>query len=98
MHYLDEAALAETLAGVVERLKPEGRVILRATLPEEGRFLERSIETARMRLRGARPHWRSQETLRAAMLAAGLRVELVEASAPCRCEWWFVASRGEAAE
>ena len=98
VHYLDEAALAETLTGVVERLKPEGRMILRATLPEAGRFLERGIETARLRLRGARPHWRSQETLRAALQSAGLKVELVEASAPGRCEWWFVASRGEAAE
>ncbi|MBW2699956.1 MAG: MMPL family transporter [Deltaproteobacteria bacterium] len=98
VHYLDETALAETLAGVVERLKPEGRMILRATLPEEGRFLERGIEALRIRLRGERHHWRSQETLLAALQSAGLRVELVEASAPGRCEWWFVASRGEAAE
>ncbi|HOX43794.1 MAG TPA: methyltransferase domain-containing protein [Myxococcota bacterium] len=92
LHHLEDGALDETLAGVQARLAPGGRVVLRVTVPGQGRFAwERALETVRLRLGRRRPHFRSAAELGAALERAGLRVTLEERSAPGREETWFVA-------
>jgi hypothetical protein len=99
VHYLDDAQLADTLAGVRARLAEGGRLVIRADVPGDGRLAwERFLEAARLRLRGARATFRDLDSLRAAVQAAGFEVELTEPTAPDREETWIVATAGRAEE
>jgi len=92
IHHLDDAGLATTLAHVRACLQPGGKLVLRATVPAVGRVpYFRWFETRRLALSKLKPHYRTRETVVAAMVAAGLRVVLVEPTAKGREETWFIA-------
>ena len=99
IHHLDDAGLAATLAHVRACLVPGGKLVLRATVPAAGRVpYFRWFETRRLRLARLSPHYRSRDAVVSAMVAAGLRVVLVEPTAPGREETWFIAEAEAKAE
>jgi SAM-dependent methyltransferase len=99
IHHLDDAGLAATLAHVRACLGDGGKLVLRATVPLSGRTpYFRWFETRRLSLAKQKPRYRSRETVVAAMVAAGLRVVLVEPTAPGREETWFIAESGTSPE
>ena len=92
IHHFDDAGLAKTLEHVRRSLIPGGSLILRATVPAPGRTpFYRWFETRRLAFARLVPHYRGREETVKAMLAAGLRVDLVEPTAPGREETWFIA-------
>ena len=93
IHHLDDPGLAATLTHVRRCLSPGGKLILRATVPAAGGVpFYRWFETRRLALGGQKPRYRQREPIVNALEAAGLRVTLVEPTAPGREETWFVAS------
>jgi hypothetical protein len=75
---------------------PGGKLVLRATVPAQERVpFFRWFETRRLALAKLSPHYRTREAVVAAMVAAGLRVVLVEPTAREREETWFIADLGE---
>jgi predicted exporter/SAM-dependent methyltransferase len=99
IHYLDDAALACTLRHARRCLPPGGKLVLRATVPGEGRTpFYRWVETRRLALRRHRPCYRPQQTIAQALTTAGFSVTLVEPTAPGREETWFVGVAGEGRE
>jgi len=92
IHHLDDAGLATTLAHVRGCLVPGGKLVLRATVPAPGRVpYFRWFETWRLALARQTPHYRTRAAVEQAMVAAGLRMALVEPTAPGREETWFIA-------
>ena len=92
IHHLDDAGLAATLAQVRACLVPGGQLVLRVTVPAAGRVpYFRWFETRRLSLARLAPHYRTRAAVEQAMVAAGLRVVLVEPTAPGREETWFIA-------
>ena len=99
IHHLDDAGLAATLSHVRACLVPGGKLVLRATVPMSGRTpYFRWFETRRLFLSKQKPRYRKREAVVVAMVAAGLRVVLVEPTAPGREETWFIAESGPSAE
>jgi predicted exporter len=96
IHHLNDDGLAKTLAHVRKSLVPGGPLILRVTVPGPGPApFYRWVETRRLALARLVPHYRGREETVKAMLAAGLRVDLVEPTAPGREETWFIARVAE---
>jgi hypothetical protein len=92
IHQLDDAGLSTTLAHVRACLVPGGKLVLRATVPAAGRVpFFRWFETRRLSLARLTPHYRTRAAIEQAMVAAGLRMVLVELAAPGREETWFIA-------
>jgi uncharacterized protein len=92
IHHLDDQALGRTLTHARECLGPQGRLVLRATVPAPGKVpFYRWFETRRLALAKLSPHYREQQTVVRAIEAAGFRPTLVEPTAPGREETWFVA-------
>ena len=99
IHQLDDAGLSATLAHVRSCLVPGGRLVLRATVPAPGRMpFFRWFETRRLSLAQLAAHYRNREAVEQAMVVAGLRVVLVEPTAPGREETWFIAEAKAASE
>ena len=96
IHHLDNAGLAATLVQVRGCLSPGGKLVLRTTVPGAGRTpFYRWYETRRLHMLGISPHFRDRESIVQALAAAGLRVVLIEATAPGREETWFIAEAGD---
>jgi hypothetical protein len=73
-------------------MRPDGSLIIRATVPSEKRFpWTRWIEMTRIRLQKGKPHFRSKEDISTIMAEAGFEVTRTEISAPGDEELWFVA-------
>jgi len=99
VHHLTDEALAATLGRIRAQLANGGRLVIRADVPAKGRIAwERWLETARLRLRGLRPRFRTLCELKAALVAAGFSIALCEPSAPRREETWLVGVAGPAGE
>ena len=97
IHHLDDTGLSATLAHARACLVPGGKLVLRATVPAQGAVpFFRWFETWRLSFARLVPHYRTRESVVAAMVAAGLRVAVVEATAPGREETWFISDLGEA--
>jgi hypothetical protein len=95
IHHLDDAGLAATLVHVCGCLSPGGKLVLRTTVPGAGPApFYRWYETQRLRLAGIAPHYRDRESIVQAMGGAGLRVVLVQPTAPGREETWFIGEAG----
>jgi predicted exporter/2-polyprenyl-3-methyl-5-hydroxy-6-metoxy-1,4-benzoquinol methylase len=96
VHHLDDQGLAATLSRARACLSPGGKLVLRTTVPAPGRAqYYRWYETRRLHMRGLTPHYRDRETMVQAMTAVGLRVVLVEPTAPGREETWFIAEMAD---
>jgi hypothetical protein len=94
LHYLQDEEIVVLLSRFKAPLSPEVRLIIRLTLPGTTFSLFRFVEESRLRLRGAKPYWRSRERVIEILGNAGFKVELVEPTAQGREETWFIGVRG----
>jgi len=96
-HLLSDEELQLTMRRIGERLIPEGRVIIRTTIPQPLVFSwKRCLEEQRIKLTGGMSHFRTRESLQAIITASGFDVIKTEDSAPGHEEVWFIAYPQEA--
>jgi predicted exporter/SAM-dependent methyltransferase len=93
LHYLQDKEVVELLGRLNASLSPEGRLIIRLTLPGTRFSLFRFVEETRLRVQGTEPCWRSRERVLEILGNAGFKVDLVEPTAPGREETWFIGVR-----
>jgi SAM-dependent methyltransferase len=96
IHYLPDAALHLTLKRVYDKLKGDGRLVIRAVIPpsKEGSWLWR-LDTVKRRLTGAAAWYRPAGRIREMALTAGFRIEDPVVSGGNPESVWFVARPGE---
>ena len=94
LHYLSDAEFREFLGRARPVLSPEGRLIIRVTIPGEGFRLFRFVEVTKLRFKGVKYYFRRAEPLVRLLENAGFKVELVEPTASGREETWLIASVG----
>jgi predicted exporter/SAM-dependent methyltransferase len=96
IHMLDDAALRETLRILHVKLIPGGRLIIRVTIPaDRPRPWKRRLEDLRLKIHRLHPHYRTQASLRAMIVAAGFDIAAIQANTPEGEECWFVADAFE---
>ncbi len=94
IHMLDDAALRETLGILHAKLIPGGRLVIRVTIPaDRPRSWKPRIEDLRLKMHRLLPHYRTQVSLEAMIVAAGFDIAAIEADTPEGEVWWFVADR-----
>jgi SAM-dependent methyltransferase len=91
LHYLSDQELLKFLDRSRPVLTPEGRLIIRATIPREGFSLLRFVEETKLRFKGVKYHFREREQCVRILKDAGFKEELVERTVPHREEIWFIA-------
>ena len=94
LHYLSNEDLEKLLSRLKGMLKEQGRLVIRVTIPKDKFSFQRWVETAKMRLKGLKPYFRSEDEMSVGLDRAGFRVELVESTAPGREATWFIAGAG----
>jgi SAM-dependent methyltransferase len=94
LHHLQDKEIVELLNRLKAALSPEGRLIIRVTIPGTTFSLFRFVEESRLRFKGAKPCWRSKERVLDILGNAEFKVELVEPTAPRREETWFIGAKG----
>jgi uncharacterized protein len=94
IHMLDDAALRETLSILYAKLIPGGRLLIRVTIPaDRPRPWKRHIEELRLKRHRLLPHYRTQVSLGAMIVAVGFEIIALEADTQEGEEWWFIADR-----
>ncbi len=94
IHLISDDELNLTLQRLHDKIAPEGRLILRATVPSRKPVpWLRRIEEWRLKALKVTPHFRSSEGVTALLSGAGFAVELIEPTALGREETWFVCRR-----
>jgi SAM-dependent methyltransferase len=92
IHLLTDDELSLTLKRLHRKLRPDGSLIIRATIPSEKRFpWKRWLEMTRSRMHKRVPHFRSEKDILSIISEAGFNITCTEISAPGGEEWWFVA-------
>ncbi len=92
IHLITDDEFRLTLKRLHGKMRTDGSLIIRATVPSEKRFSwTRWIETTRMRLQKGTPHFRSKEDILTIISETGFKIARMEISAPGKEEWWFVA-------
>lgn len=92
IHLLTDDELLLTLQRLHKKLRPDGSLIIRATVPSEKRFpWTRWIETTRIMLQKGIPHFRSETDIMAIISKAGFNITRTEISAQGDKELWLVA-------
>ena len=91
MHFISDDEARMTLQCLREKLAPEGRLILRVTVPSGRRpsWLRR-VEMWRLGTVKRAPRYRTEEEMRALLSGAGFSIERAEPDAAGREEVWFV--------
>jgi predicted exporter/SAM-dependent methyltransferase len=94
IHMLDDAALREALVILHAKLIPGGRLVIRVTIPaDRPRPWKRRIGEFRLKIHRLLPHYRTQISLRAMIVATGFDIAAIQADTPEGEGWWFVADR-----
>ncbi len=94
IHLISDDELKLTLRRLHVKILPEGRLILRTTVPSRKRVpWLRWIEERRLKTLHLTSHFRSSEEVMALISGAGFRVELTEPTAVDREETWFICRR-----
>jgi predicted exporter/precorrin-6B methylase 2 len=94
IHLISDDDLRLVLQRLYDKLVPEGRLILRTTVPSRKRVpWLRRIEERRLRMMNVTPHFRSSEEVTALLSETGFMVELKEPTAVDREETWFICRR-----
>ena len=91
LHYLSDQELLKFLDRSRPVLTPEGKLIIRTTIPREGFSLLRFVEETKLRFKGVKYHFREREQCVQILKDAGFKEELVERTVPQREEFWFIA-------
>jgi ubiquinone/menaquinone biosynthesis C-methylase UbiE len=94
IHLISDDELKLTLQRLHRKILPEGKLILRTTVPSRKRVpWLRWIEEWRLKMLNLTPHFRSSEEVMALISEAGFMVELKEPTAVDREETWFICRR-----
>jgi predicted exporter/precorrin-6B methylase 2 len=94
IHLISDDELRLTLQRLYDKMVPEGKLILRATVPSRKRVpWLRRIEEWRLKALDVTPHFRSSEEVTALLSETGFTVELKEPTALDREETWFICGR-----
>jgi predicted exporter len=92
IHLLTDDEFMLTLARLREKLRADGVLIIRATVPSKKPFpWKRWIETTRIRMQKGTPFFRSERDIRDILTKAGFTLSCTEIGAPGEEEWWFIA-------
>ncbi len=92
MHYLTDDELKQTLQKLRKRLRQEGSLIIRVTIPlKEPAPWYRRIETIRLKMKGIRSYYRSADEIEKMVSQAGFKIDNIQPSGPNREETWFMA-------
>jgi SAM-dependent methyltransferase len=95
IHMLSDEELMKTLEILNAKLLPDGRLIIRVTIPADGsRLWMGRLEEFRLKSHRLKPHDRTVAGLEALIAAAGFHVEEIRRDGPGSEEFWFVAVRG----
>jgi hypothetical protein len=94
IHLISDDELRLTLQRLYNRIVPEGKLILRVTVPSRRRVpWFRRIEECRLKALHLTSHFRTSEEVVALLSETGFMVELKERTAPGREETWFICRR-----
>ncbi len=94
IHLVSDDELRLMLQRLNDKIAPNGRLILRATVPSRKRVpWLRRVEEWRLRALHLTSHFRSSEEVTALLSEAGFMVELKEPTALDREETWFICRR-----
>jgi predicted exporter/ubiquinone/menaquinone biosynthesis C-methylase UbiE len=94
IHLISDDELRLTLQRLYDKIVPEGKLILRTTVPSRKRVpWLRRIEEWRLKALHLTSHFRSSEEVTALLSEAGFMVELKEPTALDREETWFICRR-----
>jgi len=94
IHLISDDELRLTLRRLHPKILPEGKLILRTTVPSRKRVpWLRWIEEWRLKMLRLKPHFRPSDEVMALISEAGFRVELTEPTAVDREETWFICRR-----
>ena len=92
IHYLTDDDLKLTLQKLRESLRPEGRLIIRVTIPlQETVPWYRQIEKISLKIKGIRSYYRDADEIEKLVSQAGFKISKIQPSAPDREETWFMA-------
>jgi hypothetical protein len=92
IHLINDEELMLTLQRLHTKLRQEGSLIIRATVPSGKRVpWTRWIETTRIKVQKGTPHFRTREDILASIVKSGFSITHTEISAPGYEEVWFVA-------
>jgi hypothetical protein len=95
IHMLSDEELMKTLEILHVKLLPNGRLIIRATIPaDRSRHWMGRLEELRLKSHRLKPHYRTLAGLEALIVAAGFHMEEIRIAAPESEEFWFVAVGG----
>jgi predicted exporter/SAM-dependent methyltransferase len=93
-HYLHDQALQQTLNRLYDRLKNNGRLIIRVTIPPKRRYpLLYWVEEIRLRLTRVPSFYRSVKTLQILLEEAGFKIEQTAASGNKGELRWLIAAK-----
>ena len=94
IHLISDDELRLTLQRLYDKIVPEGKLILRTTVPSRKRVpWLRRIEEWRLKALHLTSHFRSSEEVTTLLSEAGFMVELKEPTALDREETWFICRR-----
>jgi SAM-dependent methyltransferase len=94
VHLISDDELRLTLQRLYDKIVPEGKLILRTTVPSRKPVpWLRRIEDWRLKALHLTSHFRSSEEVTALLSEAGFMVELKEPTALDREETWFICGR-----
>ncbi len=94
IHLISDDELRLTLQRLYDKISPEGRLILRTTVPSRKPVpWLRRVEEWRMKMLHLTLHFRSSEKVADLLSEAGFMVELKEPTALNREETWFICRR-----
>jgi ubiquinone/menaquinone biosynthesis C-methylase UbiE len=94
IHLISDDELRLTLQRLHRKILPEGKLILRTTVPSRKRIpWLRWVEEWRLKMLNLIPHFRSSEEVTALISETGFMVELKELTAVGREETWFICRR-----
>lgn len=94
IHMLSDDELDLTLVNILESMTPNGRLILRCTIPfKDKSSLERRLEEKRLQRAGLPKYFRSSEEVDHALRKAGFQLISTETSSPSKELQWFIAGR-----
>ena len=92
IHYLTDDELKLTLHKLRELLRPEGRLIIRVTIPlKEPAPWHRQIEKIRLKIRGIKSYYRDSDEIEKLVSQAGFKISKIQPSGQNREETWFMA-------
>ncbi|MFH2064228.1 MAG: methyltransferase domain-containing protein [Pseudomonadota bacterium] len=97
IHYLNDRDLPATLEKIRTRLRQDGRLLIRVTIPTSERppwF--RRVETFRLRFYNIQCYYRSCEDISRIIQQAGFAINMMRPSAFGREETWFAAEKAAA--